>query len=69
MQPMGVDLAVNLCALLVHNTVPLKPKQGFMSLDIPPDFDFRCGARWIKFILVMTALPRGVEVGTHPPFY
>ena len=69
MQPMGVDLEVNLSALLVHNTLPLKPKQGLLSLDIPPELAFRYGARLIKFIRIRTALPRGVEVGTHPPFY
>ena len=69
MQPMGVDLAVNSSALLVHNTLPLKPKQGFLSLDIPPDLDFWCGACWIKFIHVTAAFLRGVEVETPPAFY
>ena len=33
-------MAMNLCALFVHDTLPLKPKQGLLSLDIPPDFSF-----------------------------
>ena len=69
MQPMGVYMAMNLCALFVHDTLPLKPKQGLLSLDIPPDFSFLCGSRRIKFLHFTTALPRGVEVGTKPPFY
>ena len=69
MQPMVVDMAMILCALLIHNTLQLNPKQGFLSLDTPPDFDFRCGAHQIKFIHVTLALPRGVDVGTLLPFY
>ena len=69
MQPMGVDLVVNFCVLLVRNTLPLKRKQGFLILDTPPDFALLCGACRIKQFHVTTELPRGVELGTHLPYY